>query len=79
MDATDGLTKDDEVPRPRIELGTRGFSVRQENLCIEILTQLAAVGQAADKLLLSIQQDDSAGDNGHKSEEISEVKESLKH
>jgi len=27
-DATDGLTKDDEVPRPRIELGTRGFSVR---------------------------------------------------
>jgi len=27
-DATDGLTKDDEVPRPRIELATRGFSVR---------------------------------------------------
>jgi len=27
-DATDGLTKDNEVPRPRIELGTRGFSVR---------------------------------------------------
>jgi len=26
-DATSGLTKDDEVPRPRIELGTRGFSV----------------------------------------------------
>jgi len=28
-DATDGLTKDDEVPRPRIELGTHGFSVRR--------------------------------------------------
>ena len=27
-DATDGRCKDDEVPRPRIELGTRGFSVR---------------------------------------------------
>ena len=27
-DVTDGLTKDDKVPRPRIELGTRGFSVR---------------------------------------------------
>jgi len=27
-DATSGLTKDDVVPRPRIELGTRGFSVR---------------------------------------------------
>ena len=44
------------VPRPRIELGTRGFSVRQENLCIEILTHLAAVGQDAEKLLLLIQQ-----------------------
>ena len=28
MDATDGLSKNDKVPRPRIELGTRGFSVR---------------------------------------------------
>jgi hypothetical protein len=47
------------VPKPRVELGTRGFSVRQD-FCIEILTYLAAAGQAASQLLLSIQQD------GHK-------------
>ncbi len=45
------------VPRPRIELGTRGFSVRQEHLFTEILTHLVAVGQAAEQFLLSIQQD----------------------
>ncbi len=44
------------VPRLRIELGTRGISVRQQHLCIEILTHLAAVGQAVEQLLLSIQQ-----------------------
>ena len=38
------------VPRPRIELGTRGFSVRQQHLCIEILTHLVAVGQVAEQL-----------------------------
>ncbi len=27
-DVTDGFTKDGVVPRPRVELGTRGFSVR---------------------------------------------------
>ena len=27
-DSTGGLDKDGQVPRPRIELGTRGFSVR---------------------------------------------------
>jgi len=56
------------VPRPRIELGTRGFSVRQQSLCIEILTHLAAVGQAAEQLLLSIQQyghDGREGGNDH--------------
>jgi hypothetical protein len=38
------------VPKARIELATRGFSVRQEHLCIEILTHLAAIGQAAEEL-----------------------------
>ena len=38
------------VPRPRIELGTRGFSVRQQHLLIEILIHLAALGQVADQL-----------------------------
>jgi len=38
------------VPRPRIELGTRGFSVRQQNLLVEILNHLAALGQAAEQL-----------------------------
>ncbi len=47
------------VPRPRIELGTRGFSVRQENLLIEILTHLAALGQVADQLRQAL------GSNGH--------------
>ena len=27
-DATGGFPKDSQMPRPRIELGTRGFSVR---------------------------------------------------
>ncbi len=49
-DATDGLSEKEEVPKPRIELGTRGFSVRQEHLCIEILTHLADIGQAAEEL-----------------------------
>jgi hypothetical protein len=45
------------VPRPRIELGTPGFSVREENLCIKILTYLVAIGQAAKQLLSSHQND----------------------
>ncbi|GEM_PF-5325294 len=68
--ATRGLGKDEKVPRTRIELVTRGFSVRQEHLYIEILTHLVAIGQAAQELLSSVR------NNGHK---IQEAKELLRH
>jgi len=61
------------VPGPRIELGTRGFSVRQENLYIEMLTHLVAIGQAAQELLSSSQ------NNGHKAQYLEEIKELLQH
>ena len=50
------------VPRPRIELGTRRFSGRQLDLCVEILQHLASVGQAASQLLSSLN-DDHENDN----------------
>ena len=45
------------MPKPRTEPGALGFSVPQKQLCIEILTHLAAVGQAAEQLLSSLGQD----------------------
>jgi hypothetical protein len=47
------------VPRPRIELGTRRFSVYQQGLSVEILQHLASIGQIAEQLLRSIQLDNS--------------------
>ena len=48
------------VPRPRIELGTRRFSVYQQELTLAILQHLASIGQAAEQLLQSFQLEDSA-------------------
>ena len=47
------------VPRPRIELGTRRFSVFQQGLTLEILQHLVSIGQAAEQLSRSIQLDNS--------------------
>ena len=55
------------MPRPRIELGTRGFSVRQEHLLVEILTHLAALGQAAEQLRQAL------GSNGHRQARVAEL------
>jgi len=59
------------VPRPRIELGTRGFSVRQEHLLIEILTHLAALGQVAEQLRQAL------GSNSHHQEQVAELIQQL--
>jgi len=48
------------VPRPGIGPGTRRFSVYQEQLTLEILQHLASIGQAAEQLLQSLQQDNPA-------------------
>ncbi len=61
------------VPRPRIELGTRGFSVRQQHLCMEILTHLVAVGQAAEQL----RQELGSNGNGHSKGQIAELIQQL--
>ena len=61
------------VPRPRIELGTRGFSVRQQDLCIEILTHLVAVGQVAEQL----RQELGSNGNGHPKGQIAELIQQL--
>ena len=53
-DMTGRFTKGDEVPKPRIELGTRGFLVHQQRLCIETSAYLVEVGQVAEQLLLSM-------------------------
>ena len=53
-----------QVPRPRFELGTRGFSVRHEHLLIEILTYLAALGQVAEQLKQAL------GSNGHHQDQV---------
>ena len=57
------------VPRPRIKLGTRGFSVRQQHLCIEILTHLVAVGQVAEQL----RQELGSNGNDHPKGQIAEL------
>ena len=59
------------VPRPRIELGTRGFSVRQGHLLVEILTHLVALGQAAEQLRQSL------SSNGHRADELVELIQQL--
>jgi len=61
------------VPRPRIELGTRGFSVRQQHICIEILTHLVAVGQVAEQL----RQELGGNGNGHPKGQIAELIQQL--
>ena len=59
------------VPRPRIELGTRGFSVRQQLLVLAILDHLAAVGQVAEKLRQEL------GSNGHRQVQVTELIQQL--
>ena len=61
------------VPRPRIELGTRGFSVRQEHLFLEILSHLAAMGQVAEQL----RQELGSNGNGHPKGQIAELIQQL--
>jgi hypothetical protein len=61
------------VPRSRVELLTRGFSVRPEDLVELLLDQLIALGQTAANLKLAL------GSNGHSSEKTHEVVEFLKH
>jgi hypothetical protein len=69
------LIKADEVPRPRIELGTRGFSVRielgtrgfsvhHEQTLLDILTHLVALGQAAEQLRQAL------GSNSHRQDQV---------
>lgn len=77
-DATGGLPKNDVVPRTRIELVTRGFSVHQQYLLIEILTNLAAVGQAAQQLLLSFELGRQRSGDGHEYEVVTLIKEFLR-
>ncbi len=52
---TRGLEEANVVPRNRIELLTRGFSVQQECMLIEILDHLIALGRAADVLRESLE------------------------
>jgi len=47
------------VPRPRIELGTRRFSVYQQQLTLAILQHLASIGQAAEQLLQTFESENS--------------------
>ena len=58
-DTIGGLAKGYVVPRARVELATRGFSVRQEHLLLEMLTHLIALGQVAEQLKQDL------GSNGH--------------
>jgi len=69
---TGGLGKNSEVPRPRIELGTRGFSVREgTQLLPQLLDQLEALGQTATELKRAL------GSNGHRAEALSSLKKLL--
>ncbi len=50
------------MARARIELATRGFSVRQEHLCFEILTHLVDIGQVAEELRQTLCTSDQSPD-----------------
>jgi len=70
-DAINGLQKSGMVPRPRFELGTRGFSVHQEQLIIEILILFATLGQVAEQLKQTLIS------NGHRQEQVVELMQHL--
>jgi len=48
------------VPKPRIELGTLGFSVRQWQLFIEMLNHLEDIGQVAKELKKILSENDES-------------------
>jgi hypothetical protein len=59
------------VPRPRIELGTHGFSVRQD-LLVEILNHFVAIGQLSQQVLASLD------NNGHRADKLAEIARDLR-
>jgi len=67
INATGGLHKNGQMPRRRIELGIRGFSVFQEHLLLEMLAYLAAVGQVAEPLMQEL------GSNNHCQAQVAEL------
>ena len=52
---TRGFQNETMVPRNRIELLTRGFSVSNEALLLNILDHMSALGRAADELRRSLE------------------------
>jgi len=56
---------------PRIELGTRGFSVRQQHLFLEMLAHLTAVGQVAEQIRQEF------NSNGHHQDQVAELSQQL--